>query len=252
MRKTTALLVLMSAIIIPRPSVAMLAVEVGIMDWSSSAEDYFGQGKSENEFITIKGATGNAFGDIYAHVKLEDFTHSNMLGSEINIVGQINIADSDFNWYGQVFNKQKPVWSETNTLLGLSFDKSWSNAWHTQVAVAAHIVTSDYHQFSKPDGTQFETNGFNGGYVWLSTNRSFNAFNQDFTFGWWQEHFFGRGEDYLAVSGDTEDFGFNGQLTLRWHVTDNTSGALQYRYAENNLGKEGFHDAIFYSMQYNF
>ncbi|WP_237524139.1 hypothetical protein [Shewanella sp. KX20019] len=252
MKKTALMMGLLGGMIVPAASASMLAIETGIMDWSDSTEAYFGEGKSENEFVTIKGATGSAFGDVYAHIKLEDFTDSDMIGSEINIIGQINIGDSDFNWYGQVFSKQKPVWSETNSLLGFSHDKTWDNGWYTQVAVAGHIVTSDYNHFSKPDGDKFDANGFNGGYAYLALNKSFSALSQDFTFGWWQEHYFGRGDDYLVVSGDVEDHGFNGQATLRWHVAGGLSAAIQYRYAQNNLGKEGWQNAIFYSMQYNF
>lgn len=252
MKITTIAAALVATLLAPTSNAAMLAVEAGVMDWGSQAENTFGEGKSENEFITIKGATGSAFGDVYAHVKLEDYTDSDMIGSEINLIGQINIADGDFNWYGQVFNKQKPVWSETNTLLGFSHDKTWDNGWYTQVALAGHIVTSDYKHFKKANGEGFDANGFNGGYVYLMANKSVNVADQDFTIGWWQEHFFGRGDEYLIVSGDTEDFGFNGQVTLRWHATQQLSAAIQYRYAENNLGKEGFHDGIFYSMQYNF
>ncbi|WP_028109900.1 outer membrane protein OmpK [Ferrimonas futtsuensis] len=231
---------------------AMLAVETGVMDWGSKAENHFGDGKSENEFITLKGATGNAFGDVYGHVKLEDFTDSEMIGSEINLVGQINIGDSDWNWYGQVFNKQKPVWSETNTTLGLSHDKTWDNGLYTQVALAGHIVTSDYAHFRKANGEPFDANGFNGGYLWLCATQDLELAGHHFSLGWWQEHFFGRGDDYLMVSGDGEDHGFNGQLTLRYHIGAGLSASLQYRYAENNLGKKGYHDGLFYALQYNF
>ncbi|MDO6618439.1 hypothetical protein AB4160_10855 [Shewanella sp. 10N.286.51.B8] len=252
MNKTALMIGLMGALTIPAASAGMLAVEVGIMDWSDRTEAYFGEGKSENEYIAIKGATGNAFGDVFAIVKLEDFTDSDLMGSEINIVGQINMGDSDFNWYGQVFNKQKPVWSETNTLLGFSHDKTWDNGWYTQVALAGHVVTSDYAHFKKANGESFDANGFNGGYAYIGVSKDFSAYNQDFSFNWWQEHYFGRGDDYLIVSGDIEDHGFNGSANLRWHISGGVSAAISYRYAQNNLGKEGWQNAMFYSMQYNF
>ncbi|WP_252009200.1 outer membrane protein OmpK [Ferrimonas sp. SCSIO 43195] len=225
----------------------MLAVEAGLMDWGSQAEDHFGKGKSENSFIKIKGATGNAFGDLYAHVQLEDVEDSEMIGSEINIVGQINIGQSDFNWYGQVFNKQKPVWSETNTLLGLSWDKTYDNDLYAQLAVAGHIVTADYKHF---DG-DFE-GGFNGGYVIYTLSKGFSLGEHAFSMVWWQEHYFGRDDLYLSLSGDGEDFGLNGSAILRWHATDSLSASLTYKYANNNLGKEGFHDGLFYGLQYTF
>ncbi len=247
MKRTSAALALAALMVAPASQAGMLAIEAGLMDWGSRAETHFGEGKSENEFITIKGATGSAFGDVYAHVKLEDFTDTDLLGSEINLVGQINMGDSDWNWYGQVFNKQKPVWSETNTTLGISHDKTWDSGWYTQVALAGHIVTSDYAHFG------FDANGFNGGYVWLMTSKTFDIKGHALTLGWWQEHFFARDDQYLIVSGDIEDHGFNGQLTLRYHIANTgLSAALQYRYAQNNLGKEGYHDGVFYSLQYNF
>lgn len=252
MKKATLRIGLIGAMAVPAANASMIAVEAGLRDWSDSAEEYFGKGKSENEFIKIKGATGNAFGDMYTHFNIEDFADSDMIGSEFNFVGQINLGESDFNLYGQVFNKQKPVWSETNTTLGLSHDKTWGSGWYTQVALAAHIVTSDYNRFRKPDGERFDANGFNGGYVYLAVNKRFNQLNQDFTVDWWQEHFFGRGEDYLVASGDGESHGFNGMASLRWHILDSVSAAVQYRYAQNNLGKKGWHNGIFYSMQYNF
>ncbi|TKB55421.1 nucleoside-specific channel-forming Tsx family protein [Ferrimonas aestuarii] len=225
----------------------MLAVEAGVMDWGSNAEQHFGEGKSENSFVKIKGATGNAFGDIYAHLQLEDIEDSEMIGSEINLIGQINIGDSDWNWYGQVFNKQKPVWSETNTLLGISWDKSFDNGLYAQVAFGGHVVTADYKHFD----SDFK-GGFNGGYNYLALIKPFELWGQSFTAIWWQEHYFGRDDLYLELSGDGSDFGFNGSAILQWHLGEQLSANLTYKYADNNLGKQGFHDGLFYALQYNF
>jgi len=244
LRNVIALSLLAAA---PASQAGMLAVEAGVMDWSQQAEDYFGEGKSENSFIQMKGATGSAFGDLYAHVKLEDIEDSEAMGSEINIIGQINMGDSDFNWYGQVFNKQKPVWSETNTTLGVSWDKQFDNGLYAQLALAGHIVTADYKHFN----SDFK-GGFNGGYFIYTLMKDFDIGEQNFSFVWWQEHFFGRDDLYLKLSGDGKDFGFNGSAILRWHFHEQISAALTYRYAENNMGKDGFHDGVFYSLQYNF
>ncbi|QIZ78138.1 hypothetical protein [Ferrimonas lipolytica] len=236
-----------SLLALPGANAAMLAVEAGVMDWGSKAENYFGDAKSSNPFIKIKAATGSEFGDIYGHFVLEDFDDSDLMGSEINVIGQINMGQTDFNWYGQIFSKTKPNWSETNTLLGFSHDKTWDNGIYTQVAVAGHIVTSDYQHFG------FDVNGFNGGYAYFGIDKTFAIADSALKLLWWQEHYFGRDDDYLIVAGDGEDHGFNGKLEARYFIGDTgLSAALAYRYAENNMGKQGYHDAIFYSMQYNF
>ncbi len=234
----------MSACFAAPSQAAMLAVEAGVMDWQSKASDYFGEAKDNNPFIKIKGATGNAFGDIYAHVTFEDPDDSAMYGTEINLIGQINLGDTDWNLYGQVFDKSKPMWGETNTLLGISWDKDIGDTYF-QVALAGHMVDATYKSFD----ADFE-GGFNGGYVYLMASKNINLFEQDFKLTWWQEHYFGRDDDYLALSGDEKDFGLNGQLNINWSFTQNMSFNLSYRYSENNLGKQGYHDAIFYSLQY--
>ncbi|MBV7317459.1 outer membrane protein OmpK [Shewanella sp. NIFS-20-20] len=226
---------------------AMLAIETGVMNWNSNATETFGEFKDANSFVSIKGATGSEFGDIYGHVKLENFDNSNLLGSEINLVGQINLADTDFNLYGQVFDKSMPNWGETNTLLGLSWDKSYDSTY-VQLALAAHVVNATYKAFDK----SFDEQGFNGGYAYINFSHSTSVMGQDFSFIWWQEVFFGRNDFYLQLAGDVEDVGFNGQFIAKWHANTHWSAAVSYRYAENNMGKKGYHDGIFYSVQYNF
>ncbi|ABV89336.1 hypothetical protein [Shewanella pealeana] len=226
---------------------AMLAVETGLMDWRSSASDYFGESKNNNPYIKMIGAHGTALGDIYGHVTLENFDNTDIYGTEINLVGQINIGETDFNLYGQVFDKSMPVWGETNTLLGLSWDKNYDNTY-VQLAFAAHIVNATYKAFD----SNFDEQGFNGGYAYLNISHDLSLFDQDFKFVWWQEFYFGRNEQYLELAGDMEDFGFNGQLRANWIINNNWSVGVSYRYAENNLGKKGYHDAFFYSVQYKF
>lgn len=226
---------------------AMLSVEAGLMDWRNSASNYFGEAKNDNPYIKMIGAYGTDFGDIYTHVSLENIDDTDFFGTEINLVGQINLSDTDFNLYGQVFDKSMPVWGETNTLLGFSWDKSYDDTY-VQLALAAHIVNATYKAFD----SNFDEQGFNGGYVYLNISQDLNIFNQNFKFIWWQEFYFGRNEHYLALAGDMEDFGFNGQLRANWIINNNWSTAISYRYAENNLGKKGYHDAFFYSVQYKF
>ncbi|MGI2261608.1 hypothetical protein [Shewanella sp. GXUN23E] len=232
------------------PTVAnasMFAIEAGVMDWNSNATETFGDFKDTNSFVTVKGATGSAFGDIYGHVKLENFEDSDLLGSEINLVGQINLGDTDFNLYGQVFDKSMPNWGETNTLLGVSWDRSYDNTY-VQVALAAHVVNATYKAFDK----SFDEQGFNGGYAYINLSHHTSFMDHNVSFIWWQEVFFGRDDFYLKLAGDIEDVGFNGQFIAKWHTTENWSAAISYRYAENNMGKVGYHDGIFYSLQYNF
>lgn len=71
---------------------AMLAVEAGMMDWQSKASGYFGEAKDNNPFITLKGAVANDYGDIYGQVKWEDPDDGAYYGTEINVIGQINLG----------------------------------------------------------------------------------------------------------------------------------------------------------------
>ncbi|GAA4872617.1 outer membrane protein OmpK [Ferrimonas pelagia] len=227
-------------------SAAMVATEVGIMDWGTKAEENFGKMKSENSFVKFKGYNATDWGDVYGHVKLEDFEDSDMISSEINLVGQIAIGETGFNYYGQVFNKTKPRWSETNTTLGFSWLHDMYG-WDIQLALAAHIVNADYKNFDR----SFK-GGLNGGYQFTQIDRGFSIGGQDFKFTYWQEHFWGRDKNYLAISGDEKDFGFNGLVAIRWFLPANLSASIGYRYANNNLGIAGYHDAFMYSLQYNF
>ena len=248
-------LILLPTIILSLSSQAyagMTELELGYMNWSDNATDYFGKAKDNNEWILIRGETGTDFGDVYAHVKLEDFLDDNMVGSEINVAGQIHLTESGFNLYGQVFAKLANNWSETNMMLGLSHDRFWDNGIHTQVAVAVDYVTSDYALVGKGDGSQYQVNGFNGGYIWLSLDKNFDFLDQKFGISWFQENYFLRGDEYLEVAGDMNDFGINGRLAVSYFISESVSTSLQYRYYNNNGGKSGFHDGIFYSIVYSF
>ncbi|QIZ78141.1 hypothetical protein [Ferrimonas lipolytica] len=242
MKKNKLAITLSMLLLSASANAGMVAVEAGVMDWDGKAE----QSKGESPFVKIKGATGSEFGDVYAHLVLEDVDDNDLLGSEINIIGQINIGATDFNWYGQVFNKQKPTWSETNTFLGGSWDKGFDNGVYAQVALAAHVVTSDYEIYNQ------DANGFNGGYFYMTLNKGLEIGGQQFSINWWQEHMFGFNDDYKEFAMYGESHGFNGKLTAKWHIDNNLTAALAYRYADNNLGIQGYHDALFYSMQYNF
>lgn len=244
MKKILSCLLLFPALFSASSQSAMLAVEAGVMDWQSKASDYFGEAKDNNPFVKVKGFTANEYGDLYGHVTFEDPDDNAMYGTEINLIGQINLGDSDWNLYGQVFDKSKPKWGETNTLLGISWDKDIDD-YYLQVALAGHYVDATYQAFDK----DFE-GGFNGGYFYVMLSKNLNVFDQNFKLSWWQEHYFARDDEYLIMAGDGKDFGFNGQFSVNWSFTENLSLNLSYRYAENNLGKQGYQDAIFYSVQY--
>ncbi|MCL1038378.1 hypothetical protein L2750_14690 [Shewanella submarina] len=240
--------ILMSSLFIPTISnAAMLAIETGIMDWNNNATEHFGKAKDSNLYAKMIGAYGTEFGDLYGHVTLENIDNMDLYGTEINLVGQINLGESDFNLYGQVFDKSMPAWGETNTLLGFSWDKNFDKTY-VQVALAAHLVNATYKAFDN----SFDEQGFNGGYAYLNLTRDVSLLEQNFKVIWWHEVYFGRNEHYLQLAGDMDKTGFNGQFITKWLINNNWSVNLSYRYAENNMGKKGYHDAIFYSLQYKF
>ncbi|MCL1046540.1 hypothetical protein L2737_14595 [Shewanella electrodiphila] len=223
-------------------------LEAGVMDWSDKAEEAFGDQRSTNPFLKLHGYNATEFGDIYGNVQLEDIDKSAELGVEVVLIGQANLGETGFNLYSQVYVKNEPDWSETLILPGISWDKVLNNGLYVQAAVAANFVVADYRGLGV---TNWE-NGYNGGYLTLTASKGFTLWEQNFNLMWNQEHYFGRDDLYLNITGEDEAFGYNGWLVLDWQIIPSAAMSLSYRYSQNNMGLKGYSDGVFYSLKYNF
>lgn len=243
------LLLLIFASILSLSSYASnFTLESGIMDWSKKAEDVFGKQRSENAFIKLHGYNETDFGDIYGNVLIEDFDDQEEMGMEVVLIGQINLPNSNFNAYNQVYVKNEPDFSETIILPGISWDKILENGFYFQSALTLNYVIADYRGL----GIDGWKNGYNGLYFTLTTSRDFSVLGQSFSVMWNQEHYLFRDELYTTITGEKKSFGFNGWLVIDWHVTEKLAAAISYRYSNNNMGVNGYSDGVFYSLKYNF
>ncbi|MGE4262740.1 outer membrane protein OmpK [Shewanella sp.] len=223
-------------------------LESGVMDWSHKAEKVFGKQRSENAFVKLHGYNATDFGDLYGNVLIEDPDDQEEMGIEVVLIGQINLPDSDFNAYSQVYVKNEPDWSETIVLPGVSWDKVFDNGLYFQSALALNYVIADYRGL----GMSGWENGYNGLYFTLTASKDFDIFDNKFSVMWNQEQYFFRDDIYTDITGEQRSFGFNGWLVLDWHVTENFGLALSYRYSNNNMGVKGYSDGVFYSLKYKF
>ena len=96
-------------------------------------------------------------------------------------------------------------------------------------------------------------NGYMGGWVF---NYDFGMFNQKFSISQWNEIEFGRDkkfyEDDGEPIGDGKSYGLNGALSTWWHINDDITTGVQYRYANHKLGNIEYQSAFIYTLKYNF
>ncbi len=223
-------------------------IESGLMDWSHKAEESFGEQRSENAFVKIQGFNATDFGDIYGNVLIEDPDEQEEMGIEVVLIGQVNLKDTNFNLYNQVYVKNEPDWSETLVLPGISWDKGFDNGTYFQTAIALNYVIADYRGLGVPGWE----NGYNGLYLAMTATKDLNLLEQSFSLMWSQEQYFFRDDLYTEITTEDKSFGLNGWLVLDWHTTENLSLALSYRYSYNNMGLKGYSDGVFYSIKYSF
>ncbi|USD38470.1 MULTISPECIES: outer membrane protein OmpK [Ferrimonas] len=239
-------------------------LSINYLDWTDKAEDRTnpdigGRGGPKEDFfyIELEGGAGFDWGDVYGFIDFENPTNSNdgqfsdeafaTDGFRIAAKGTLayNLGSSNWNAYGHLysFTESSSGFFDQNLVLGVSYD-----------------VFTDFGLWFKPfigghyEQQSFAGSGWNGGMLGWVLGYDFAIGEQKFSVTNWHETEFARDDQFRSNGTQYQlaSVGWNGAVALWWHLPNNLTGGLQYRYADNKLGTAAYHDAIIYSLRYNF
>ena len=223
-------------------------ISANYLDWSDGTSDR--NGNLQNfSYVELEGGAGFSWGELYGFADLEI---PNENGSEVStsVKASIDVKTglAGLNAYGQYYNTTGAGFTAQNSVLGLSykvdgdwgFVKPWVGLHHT-------ITTNAFN-----DSGENSFTGLNGGMAGLTAVYNFGAFDQSFSLTTWNEVEFARVDDYITVSGETDDLSLNGAVAIWWNATDHFTTGIQYRYTHNKLGMHDYGNAMIYSVKYNF
>ncbi|WP_281645366.1 outer membrane protein OmpK [Parendozoicomonas sp. Alg238-R29] len=232
---------------ITEPLWSFADVSVNFLDWSAGTEERtrspFGF-KEDFYFLEVEGGVGYDWGEFYGFYDLENPGHSRdndeSKNKRIATKGTFHyyLGDTNFSLYSQVYHFNSKAFYETNSVVGLGYRYSNDSGLWVKPWIGGHYVDSD--------GGYNGKNGVMAGWV-LGYN--FKAMDQDFMITNWHEMEFLRADEYKDANGN---FGINGAVALWWNATQHISAGVQYRYASEKLGLDGYNNAMIYTLKYNF
>lgn len=257
MRKSLlALSVLATTVAIPAQAEYLYGfanMSVNYLDWSSDTTDR--SGKEDFTYLELEGGSGYSWGELYGFADIEnlengfDETRTSIKGS---VAWKTGIEE--LRLYGQLYNTNSAGFTAQNTVTGVSYNFSGDNWYFNPWVGFHHTITTNSFQFDN-SGNQLAAksfSGMNGGMFGWALGYNFNLGEQKFTLSNWHETEFGRKDDYLAASGESDDLSMNGAVALWWNATDAVTTGIQYRYADNKLGQTKLDQAVIYTVKYNF
>ncbi|WP_371378913.1 outer membrane protein OmpK [Thalassotalea aquiviva] len=241
-----------STIAISAPAAAeqyygFMDVSVNFLDWTAETERLTNDGKRDFLFLEVEGGAGFDWGDLYGFFDLENpgnvgqdkegKNNNFRIATKGSIA--VNLGDSNWNAYSHVYHFEDAGFYDTNVVLGVSYDVFTESGFWIKPFLGAHI-----------ENQTFAGNGFNGYMTGWVLGYDFQVGTQKFSVNQWHETEFGRKDQF--ASGPFKTVGHNGAVSAWWHIDQNFTVGLQYRYADHKLGTPGFQDAIIYTAKYNF
>ena len=217
-------------------------VSINQLDWSERTTDH--SGKRDFTFLEVEGGVGFSWGEFYGFYDLEnplnDREDEDGKEKRVATKGSFHyyLGDTNFSLYSQVYHFNSKGFYETNSVVGLGYRFFHESGLWVKPWVGAHYVDSDNGYTGK--------NGIMAGWV-LGYN--FNAMGQKFSVTNWNELEFNRDDAYKAGNGE---MGTNGAVALWWNATQQITAGVQYRYANEKLGYDGYQNAMIYTLKYNF
>ena len=227
-----------------KPSWSFADVSVNYLDWSAGTEKRNNGGKEDFVFLEVEGGVGYSWGEFYGFYDLENpgNDREDEDGKEERVAAKatshIYLGSTPFSLYGQVYHFNSKGFYETNTVLGLGYRFNSDSGFWIKPWIGMHYVDSDTGYSG--------SNGVMAGWV---AGYPFQAMGQNFMVTNWTELEMNRASEYEAGNGD---FGINGALALWWNATANISAGLQYRYAHEKLGFDGYNNATITTLKYTF
>ncbi len=251
-------------------------INVNYLDWTEKAEDRtapphlggegFGGTKEDFFYLELEGGAGFDWGDLYGFVDFEnpgesrskrefgfgdfDTPESDGIYSDsfrIAAKGSIayNIGETKFNYYGHIYSLTVggEGFYDQNIVLGASYDIFTDWGFWMKPFLGIHIELSTFNGSG--------TNGYMGGWV---LGYDFQLADQKFSINQWHETEFARKDQFRGngTQYQLNSTGQNGAVSAWWHMTKHFTTGIQYRYADHKLGTAAYHDAIIYTLKYNF
>lgn len=264
---STIALIAASTVAISAPVAAeqyygFMDVSVNYLDWTSKTEDRtnlegFGGAKEDFFYLELEGGAGYDWGDVYGFVDLENAENSRQKGQysedandtsgfRIAAKGSIaaNIGKTNWNLYSHIysFTEASSGFYDQNLVIGASYDIFTESGFWMKPFLGVHIE----NQSAAGSGT----NGYMTGWV---LGYDFQIGEHKFSVNQWHETEFGR-KDQFRFNGisQLDSVGQNGAVSAWWHMNKNVTAGIQYRYADHKLGTTTYHDALIYTLKYNF
>lgn len=229
------------------PLYTFKSVSLNYIDWTNTTEAKTEQ--RDFSFVKVDGGFGYEWVDFYGYVTLEQPTKSydNEFPDNQRYVGffdtDIEIKNS-FKLHIQTFYAKSRDFYVNDFVVGLGYKYQKNSGFWIKPFIGVHHT---YDTFYK------DWNGYMGGWVF---DYRFKVLENQFSLFQWNEVEFAREksfyEDDGAAIGDGKSYGLNGALSLWWHVNNDISGGLEYRYAKYKLGTTEYQSAYVYTLKYNF
>ncbi len=219
-------------------------ISANYLDWSNGTEQRAGH-QEDFVYLELEGGAGFSWGELYGFFDVENVQESSDdLRTAYKGSVAYKLGESGFRAYAQHYATDGQFFSASNTVLGGQY-RFEGQGWFVAPWIGAHYtITNPAWNNGFSD--------FNGGMAGWTAVYNFTAFDQNFWVSNWHEMEFGRVNDYIAVSGESDDTSMNGAVGFWWNATDAITAGLQYRYAYNKLGTNGNQNALIYSLRYNF
>lgn len=218
------------------------SVSLNHLNWVDATEDR--SFHSDFNFIEVEYGGGREWGTFYGFTDLERVDEYNsiedyQISSKMSVA--FNTSVKDVAVYTQAFTVLSDDFKTLDTVIGAQYQGLNGENWSFNPFIGVqHSYTSN--GFS----------GMNGLMAGWTAMYHFNAYDNNFSITNWTELTANRNGKYLAKSGEAKEFSVNGGLGLWYHVTQDITTGIQYRYADNKLGTDINANAVIYTLKFNY
>ncbi len=246
MKKVLYILLFSCAILAANPLYSFKNVSINYLNWTSKTKEKTSQ--RDFAYLSLNGGFGYEWMDFYGFLTLENPTkpYDNNFPENKRYVGygDLDIAIKDnFKLHIQDFYANGRDFSVNDLVLGLSY-KYFNDGFWIKPFLGVHFTNDTYFD------------GFNGYMTGWVFNYPFTIYKGAFSIFQWNEIEFGRVKSFYQFSGtpvgDGKSYGLNGSLSFWWHINNDFSTGIEYRYADHKLGNIDYQSGYIYTVKYNF
>ncbi|SHH71898.1 outer membrane protein OmpK [Ferrimonas marina] len=229
------------------------SVSVNYLDWTDKTIDRNtidgNKTKTDFLFLEAEGGAGFTWGDVYGFIDLENpFAGSDKSNSgdatRVAIKGTmgINTGIENVQFYAQNYSiMDSSGFYENNQVYGVRYNIFTESGFWMKPFIGVHYAANN-----------FGFADWNGGMAGYVLGYDFKIGSQKFSVSQWHETEFARDDAYGENGVHESNTGHNGAVALWWHLPNNVTTGLQYRYADAKLGNAAYQDGLIYTVKYNF